>query len=684
MKRVRLMGAVGALLVTAAAAHGALQPVDDAREVVLRFEPGTTSADRADVLDAADATASRPVPGVPGVRVLTLPSGASPARVSARIEGDGAVRWAEPVRTRHALVAPNDPLFGQVWGLAGPGADANVLSAWNVTTGSRDVAVSVVDTGVSTDHPDLMANLRGADGRNFVPATGGGVVASDWADEQGHGTHVAGTIGAVGNNGLGVAGVNWVSSIVPVRVLDLAGSGDDPTIASGIAYAADHSRIVNMSLGGQGGSAVMGDAIAAHPNTLFIAAAGNESQNVDAAPLYPCAFPYANVICVASTTQAGGLSSFSNFGPTSVDLGAPGTDIESTTQSFVVPYSDPLLTGSAGWTQTGTPAGAWQRIPTTSPSYFAWDLQGSLTAPQWDLTTPALPAFGGTDCRLDAFLDSSLNPGTQSFSVAASTNGVTWTTVLDPVAGTSNGFEEFVVPLGAYDGMTGVRLRFRVTGPSGTYGGVTSYATLMNPVIACVTPEPAGGTYGLKSGTSMATPAVAGAAALLLARDPSLTVAQLRHALLSTVTPTPGLAGATVTGGRLNIAAALDSLSGRAPDAPAAPDARTTTPMALTVRGAAPVKLKTFRWRVRVPLQCVGDEAIQCVMAVTIRSGTRTISTLNVALNGGWHGTKVMKINAAGQRILNRRSPIEATVRTTPRAGTTGLTKIARVRITRG
>lgn len=684
MRHARLVGAVGALFITATGAQAALQPVQDGSEIVLRFEAGVTPTERADVVDAADATESRSVPGLPGVRVLTLPPGASPAWVSDRIERDDAVRWAEPVHTRHALVAPNDPLFGQVWGLAGPGADANVLSAWNVTTGSRDVAVAVVDTGVAADHPDLAANVRGTDGRNFVPATGGGVVASDWGDEEGHGTHVAGTVGAVGNNGLGVAGVNWASSIVPVRVLDLSGSGDDPEIAAGIAYGADHARVVNLSLGGQGGSAVLGDAIAAHPNTLFVAAAGNDSQNVDAVPMYPCAFAYENVICVASTTQAGGLSSFSNFGRTSVDLGAPGTDIESTTQPFAVAYSDPLLSGSAGWTQAGTPAGAWQRVPTTSPSYFAWDLQGSLTAPRWDLITPALPAFTGTDCRLDVHLDSSLNPGTQSFTVAASTDGITWNPVLGPVDGTSDGFQTLVAPLGAYDGQTGVRLRFRVSGPSGTYGGLASYATLLDPVVACITPQPAGGAYGLKSGTSMATPAVAGAAALLLARDPSLTVAQLRHALLSTVTPTPALSGATVTGGRLNIAAALDALNGRVPEAPAAPEARATTPMALTVRGTPPVKLNTFRWRVRVPVQCAGDAAIQCVMTMTIRSGTRTLSTLNVAVNGGWRGTRVMKINALGQRILNRRSPIEATVRTTPRPGATGLTKIARVRITRG
>ncbi len=95
------------------------------------------------------------------------------------------VRWADPVGTMHTLATPNDPLFGQVWGLAGPGADANVLSAWNVTTGSHDVAVGVVDTGAAPDHPDLTANLRTSQGRNFVADA----PYNAWADQQGHGTH---------------------------------------------------------------------------------------------------------------------------------------------------------------------------------------------------------------------------------------------------------------------------------------------------------------------------------------------------------------------------------------------------------------------------------------------------------------------------------------------------------------
>ncbi len=314
-----------ALMLASATGQGALVLVDAPIRVAVRFDPGTTVADRADALATVDATASRSVPGVPGVRVVTLPGGASATRASARLQRDDAVRWADPVGTSRIMATPNDPLFDQVWGLAGPGADINVLAAWNVTTGNRDVPIAVADTGVAPDHPDLTGNLLTAKARNFVAGANDMVNPAAWADLNGHGTHVAGTIGAVGNNGLGVAGVNWQAGIVPVRVMDLGGSGDNVEVASGAAYAAEHARVVNMSLGGSGPNRVLGEAIAAHPNTLFVVAAGNSSENVDVTPLYPCAFGYANLICVASLTQAGGLSLFSSYGLTTVDLGAPGS-----------------------------------------------------------------------------------------------------------------------------------------------------------------------------------------------------------------------------------------------------------------------------------------------------------------------------------------------------------------------
>ncbi len=697
--------AAAALMLASATGQGALVLVDAPVRVAVRFDPGTTVADRADALATVDATASQSVPGVPGVRVITLPGGASATRASARLQRDDAVRWADPVGTSRMMATPNDPLFDQVWGLAGPGADINVLAAWNVTTGNRDVPIAVADTGVAPDHPDLTANLRTSEGRNFVA----GAPSSAWADQQGHGTHVAGTIGAVGNNSLGVAGVNWQAGIIPVRVLDMTGSGDNVEIASGAAYAAEHARVVNMSLGGSGPNLVLGEAIAAHPNTLFVVAAGNSSENVDVTPSYPCAFGYANLICVASLTQAGGLSSFSSFGHTTVDLGAPGSAITSTTQPFVTVFADPALDTFASWTQAGTPVSPtpWQRRATSSPSYFFANLEGTLTGGQWDLIMPpgSITPLLGTACRLDVHVDLNLNPSTQSFSVQAmapSVDGGAWQGVQAPVAGATGGFEPLTVDLTAFDGQSNVQVRFRVNGPPGVYGGAGQYTTLADPQVSCTTPEPVGGTYGQLSGTSMATPAVAGAAALLLSNQPSLTVAQLRQALLSTVTPMSSLQGITVTGGRLNVAAALAAIQpapvpipAPAPETQTAPTPTTpttpTTPMALTLRGAQPVKLKVFKGKVKPSVQCRGSAAANCVMTMQLRywmAATATkkgywkvIGSLRASVPSGWTGTRTVALTAYGKNLVKSKVSVVAQLRMAPRDGATGRTTTGRVRI---
>ncbi len=689
-------------MLASATGQGALVPVDAPVQVAVRFDPGTTAVERTDALSSAGLGGSRAVPGVPGVRVVTVPPGTSPARAADRLERDPVVRWADPVGTMHMLATPNDPRFGQVWGLAGPGADVNVLSAWNVTTGSHDVAVGVVDTGVAPDHPDLTANLRTSQGRNFAA----GALSIAWADQQGHGTHVAGTIGAVGNNSLGVAGVNWQVGIIPVRVLGMTGSGTDVDVAAGAAYAADNARVVNMSLGGDFNSKALADVVTAHPNTLFVVAAGNATANVDVKPLYPCALPNANIICVASITQAGGISSFSNFGATTVDLGAPGSAIESTTQSFVTVFTDPTLERFDSWTQAGTsnPSPPWKRIATSS-SYSDAKLEGALTVGPWDLITPAgdITQLLGKACRLTFQVDMNLSQSTtppQSLSVRAMSSTVVWREVQAPVAGTTNGsFELRTVDLTAFDGQSGVRVLFRVTGPDGNYGGAGQpYATLRYPQVSCITPEPAVGMYGQLNGTSMATPAVAGAAALLLSNQPSLTVAQLRQALLSTVTPMSSLQGVTptVTGGRLNVAAALAAIQPPPVPIPApAPEAQTapipTTPMALTLRGAQPVKLKMFNGKVKPSVRCRGSAAANCVMIMQLRywmAATATkkgywkvIGSLRASAPSGWTGTRTVPLTFYGKNLVKSKVSVVAQLRMAPRDGATGLTTTGRVRI---
>ncbi len=687
------LSVMGAILLAASAAHGAVVTFGQADRVAVRFDPGTTAVERTDALSSAGLGVSRAVPGVPGVRVVTVPPGTSPARAADRLERDPVVRWADPVGIMHMLATPNDPLFGQVWGLAGPGDDANVLSAWNVTTGNHDVAVGVVDTGAAPDHPDLTANLRTSQGRNFVA----GAPYTAWADQQGHGTHVAGTIGAVGNNDLGVAGVNWQAGIIPVRVLDMTGSGYDVDVAAGAAYAADRARVVNMSLGG-GYSAPLADVVTAHPNTLFVVAAGNDAVNVDDVPLYPCALPNANIICVASTTQYAGRSLFSNVSATTVDLGAPGSGIESTTQSFLSVFSQPLLDPQAGgWTQA--PADLWQQEPTSSPDYTSADLVGPVTGTYATLVTPPLGALAGTACRMDFAMNFNLIAATPRLFVDASTDGgATWQNGLMAVSGITSGFEYTTVDLTDFDNQSNMKLRFRVTGPANTtYGGTSpSHVRIADPQVSCITPEPVGGTYGQLSGTSMATPHVAGAAALLLSNQPSLTVAQLRQALLSTVTPMSSLQGFTVTGGRLNVAAALAVIQPAPVPIPApAPEAQTaptpTTPMALTLRGTQPVKLKVSNGKVKPSVQCRGSAAANCVMTVQLRywmAATATkkgywkvIGSLRASAPSGWTGIRTVALTSYGKNLVESKVSVVAQLRMAPRDGATGRTTIGRVRI---
>ncbi len=226
-----------------------------------------------------------------------------------------------------------------------PDADIDAPEAWDRTTGSRDVAVAVVDSGVDTSHPDLRPNAWRNAGEiegNAVDDDGNGLVDDsrgwDFAqddntpdDANGHGTHVAGTLGARGNDGEGVAGVAWNTSIMPIRVLASDGSGSVSDVIKGYGYAARKgAKVINASLGGDTLSRAEYDAIAAVPDTLLVAAAGNDGADNDATGSFPCNYDLPNVVCVASTDRNDQLSGFSNRGRTTVDLAAPGESIAST------------------------------------------------------------------------------------------------------------------------------------------------------------------------------------------------------------------------------------------------------------------------------------------------------------------------------------------------------------------
>ena len=232
-----------------------------------------------------------------------------------------------------------------------PDADADVDAAWSVTTGDPGVVVAVIDTGVDQSHPDLAANTwvnpgEDCDGcrTDHVDNDGNGYV-DDWrgwdfingdnnpADDQGHGTHVAGTIGAVGNNGVGVVGVNWNVRLMGLKFLGSDGSGTTADAVSAILYAAANGAdVLNNSWAGGDFSQSLLEAIqfADARDSLFVAAAGNDGTDNDSAPTYPASYDVPNVLAVAASDSNDRHAFFSNFGKQSVDVSAPGVNIYST------------------------------------------------------------------------------------------------------------------------------------------------------------------------------------------------------------------------------------------------------------------------------------------------------------------------------------------------------------------
>jgi subtilisin family serine protease len=494
--------------------------------VIVRFAAGASTQERADMRARADVQRDATLP-VRGLELVDPVPGVSVGAAVADLQHMDGVLYAEPDRFVRQTAMPNDPLLSYEWDMTAIRAP----EAWDVTTGSAQVPVAVVDTGIDATHPDLASNVwtnpgESGGGRetNGLDDDGNGRIDDvhgwDFVDQDaqpqdgnGHGTHVSGTIAARGNDATGVAGLNWSSAIIPLRVLDDDGGGFVSDTITAYSYAARNgARVVNASLGGPSFSRAEHDALAAAPNMLFVVAAGNDGTDNDTTPEYPCDYDLANVVCVAASGHDDALASFSNYGPANVDLAAPGVDIAST----------------------------------------------------WP-----------------------------------------------------------------------------------------------------------GGRYALLDGTSMATPHVTGAAALLLAHDGTLTVAGLRAALLSSVEPVAALAGRVASGGRLDIAAALSV----APAAPAAPPVRAASaPPVAEPTTAAPaadhtapgVSLRIDRGTLRtvrvrgLHLALGASEACRARIDVRIDArsarrlhlSSRTIGTASIRLGAAGHRAVTVRVSARVARAL--------------------------------
>jgi len=294
---------------------------------------------------------------LPGSRIreVRLPAGVSVAEAVARYERSPAVRFAEPDYILQPTVTPNDPRFRQLYGMHNTGqtsgtrdADVDMPEAWNLTTGSPNTVVAVIDTGVDIRHPDLAANIWTNPGEvagNGVDDDNNGYVDDvhgwdffennnsvfDGASDM-HGTHVAGTIAGRGNNNVGVAGISWRAKVMPVKFLGPNGGLVSDAVEALDYAVANGARVSNNSWGGSGVSLALQQAIqqAGAAGHLFVAAAGNAGSDIDVSPTYPAAYPEANIVSVAAGDHNDRLATFSNYGSQGVDLAAPGVSIMST------------------------------------------------------------------------------------------------------------------------------------------------------------------------------------------------------------------------------------------------------------------------------------------------------------------------------------------------------------------
>ena len=391
-----VLAVVAALAVPAAASAAEGQ-------IIVKYASGADAQDRADARDDADVVSGASLP-LDRTQLVTPERGTSVARAVGRLERSRDVVYAEPDARRSAFATANDPLFANQWALRNTGQrflspsgwatgtagdDIDVVPAWDIATEATPT-VAVVDSGVDPQHPDLKGNILSG-GFDFVGND------TDPTDQNGHGTHVAGTIGAEGNNGIGVTGVAWNAHILPVRVLDSNGSGSVSDVVKGYQYAASHADIVNVSLGGAEPSQAEYDAIRTASNTLFVVAAGNSGANADTTDSYPCGYDLANVVCVAATGANDELASFSNYGPRSVDIAAPGVGILST-------Y--PTWKGGYGWlsgTSMATPevSGAAALVLGQNSALTPWQIREKLLAGADPV--PALEGKVASGGRLDVF-----------------------------------------------------------------------------------------------------------------------------------------------------------------------------------------------------------------------------------------------------------------------------------------
>jgi len=400
--------------------------------VLVRFRPAVSAADMRATHAAAGFQVLNDVSVVDRLQVVQLAAGTNVHDAIRMYRNNPNVLYAEPDYIVQVTGVPNDPFFSTQWNLQNNGqnggtvgADIHATQAWNITTGNAGVVVAVLDTGVDYNHIDLASNIWSAQA-GFTTSSVNGIPVQcaagvhglnvvdntcDPFDDNGHGTHVSGIIGAVGNNGTGVAGVNWNVQILPCKFITADGSGDISHALACLSFIKQMKDsgvnivVSNNSWGGGEVSQSLQDAIAAQmaDGILFVAAAGNDFSDNDLFPFFPANIFLPNVISVAASTRTDDIVAFSNVGRHTVHLAAPGNEILSTTpfNTYSIfsgtSMAAPHVAGVAALLKAQDPARDWRAIKNLI-------LTGGDTLPTMapTITQKRLNAFGAMTCTNSA------------------------------------------------------------------------------------------------------------------------------------------------------------------------------------------------------------------------------------------------------------------------------------------
>ena len=440
-------------------------------EFIVKFKTGSGPEQRSALRSRLNVAAVGTVSLTGAQRVRSAKGGIDHAYAK-QLLAEGTVEYIEPNYIYHASDMPADPDFSKLWGLHNTGQtggtsdiDIDAPEAWALSTGSNDVVVAILDTGVDYRHPDLAANIwtnPGETAGNSVDDDHNGVTddvhgfnalaqTGDPLDDNGHGTHTAGTIGAAAGNNTGIAGINWHVKILPIKFLDNTGSGSTADAIRGIEYAVAlkragvNIRVINASWGGPGYSQALEDAIraAGDAGILFVAAAGNSSSDNDSTPNYPANYALSNLISVAAVDHNGNLATFSNFGANSVHLAAPGVNIYST----VLGGGYQMMSG----TSMAAPhvSGVAALLLSTEPSLSPSDIKDRLITTAKPLSTlSGLTVAGGIVDALNALTKhTTVSPTPSLVSYRKHTAAFNYSSDLGSrVLSTDDGYAEVALP----------------------------------------------------------------------------------------------------------------------------------------------------------------------------------------------------------------------------------------------